>query len=129
MNRKPHSNDDEEKRAGIPVNIPPVRAFNVDEEVEDNENNDFIASNASMKRRKKPDVSKVGDAYSDSGIVGRQSSSKKKSVDSKEEGLNGKKHFFKSSKQSKKKVDETIDPGKVVPITTVVSSSVSNEVK
>lgn len=129
MNRKPHGNDDEEKRAGVPVNIPSVRGFNVDEEVEDNESNDFIASNASMKRRKKPDASKIGDAYSDSGIVGRQSSSKKKSVDSKEESSNGKKHFFKSSKQPKKKVDEPIDSGKVVPITTVVSSGVSNEVK
>lgn len=95
-----------------------------EEDVSENENNDFVLSNASMKRRKKVDPTNFDGTYSDSGVMSKRSSTKKGSND------NNKKHFFKSSsKQPKKKEDETDVPSKIVPLTMAASSSISENMK
>ena len=45
---------------------------------DESESEGFAPSNPSMKRRKKSDTSRFGDAYSDSGIVGKKFSPEKK---------------------------------------------------
>ena len=128
MARTSSSYNDEEKRAGIPVDLPDLKSFKVEEDgrTDVNGSDDFVPSNPSMKRRKKSDASKFGNAYSDSGVLDNQKSSKKKkkAATNSEVGKDGeKKLFFKLSKQAQKKVDEKDTPDKIVPITTATSSS------
>lgn len=118
------SYNDEEKRAGIPMNLPGVKTFvEENEKAGVNESGDFVPSNPSMKRRKKSDASKFGNAYSDGGIVDKQESSKMKKKSPEDGKEADKKLFFKLSKQAKKKVEERSISDNVVPITTVSSSS------
>ena len=112
------SYNDEEKKAGIPV-VPSLQPFKESNDSENKKSSLTSSTNPSMKRRKKAETVKLGEVYSDSSAMsGHKETKKSSSSSSKTE-----KHLFGISKRPKKKAEDAEEPNKIVPLTSVVTSS------